>query len=261
MDAPCEPWPIDTSCWDLPEGGDHSALIEKWQAVASALLWRLSGRRWGTCVITVRPCRADCGDSVGGGVQPYVYRGRWYNSRGCGCTSDACSCGAICEVRLPGPVSGIESVQVDGAVLEPEAYRVDNGDRLVRQDGGCWPDCQDMAAPDGEVGTFSVTYLRGIDLDESAIQAVSAYTYEFVKACKPECGDCELPKRVTQVVRQNVAAQFIDPQTYLQNGLTGLEYIDQWIRSVNPNALPQAPRVLSPDYQPEPRRTTWTAAP
>ncbi|MER5966339.1 hypothetical protein [Streptomyces sp. NPDC002057] len=63
--------------------------------------------------------------------------GLWHNASVCGCTS-GCSCGQLCEVALPGPVYDVTSLDVNGAVLVPEAYRVDAPGRLVRTDGERW---------------------------------------------------------------------------------------------------------------------------
>jgi len=83
------------------------------------------------------------------------------------CPTGDCSCSRLCEAILPGPVGGIVEVLLDGVALPPTAYRVDNGNRLVRTDGDCWPACQDMAAPPtfqyepltftGPAGTFTIT--------------------------------------------------------------------------------------------------------
>jgi hypothetical protein len=59
-------------------------------------------------------------------------------------------------------VYDVTEVQVDGVVLPDGAYRVDAPGRLVRTDGGCWPDCQDMGAPAGADNTFFVTYRYGL---------------------------------------------------------------------------------------------------
>lgn len=184
---------------------------------------------------------------------PYTVGGRWYNATTCGC-GPSCSCGELCQVYLNGPVAGIESVQIDGVNLEPESYRLDAPTWLVREDGECWPFCQDLGAELGEEGTFGVTYLQGIQPEAGAIAAVSALTYELVRACIPDC-DCKLPQRVTQIARQGVAAQFIDKQAFFDNGRTGLYVVDLWLNSVNPNNLPSQMRVISPDHRP-PRRTT-----
>lgn len=158
---PCEPWRFVPDCCSLPEGTTEET-INRWGRVATNMLWGLSGRRWGPlCPITVRPCRKSCLDGYQYGVRwgsvgpwiPYLGRdGKWRSASVCGCSND-CSCGELCEVRLEGPALDVVSVTIGGETLDPVAYRVDASNLLVRTDGGCWPDCQDMAAPCGEPNT------------------------------------------------------------------------------------------------------------
>lgn len=238
--------------------------------VATRWLWMLSGRRWGpTCPITIRPCRRACLTAapvlpqwgVVGPWVPYIdSSGSWRNASLCGCRSD-CSCGDLCEIALDAPVYDIISVQVDGDVLPQEAYRVDAPARLVRTDGACWPDCQDMAAPDGEPNTFSVTYRAGLALDEMALAAVSELTCHLIAACLPpgtrDCMECQLPSRARRVVRQGVTVELTDPTAILADGRTGLTLVDAWLSAVNPGRMPQASRVYSPDRPSRGRITTW----
>src|SRR5688572_18073040 len=123
MSPVCMVWDFDEECCDLPEGTDE-ALIEKWQAVSSEILWTASGRRYGLCEITVRPCLRRCGGGVG---RPVPYRdayGAWRNLAACGCIED-CSCVELIEVVLPGPVASIVEVTVGTEVAESDDYRLD----------------------------------------------------------------------------------------------------------------------------------------
>lgn len=265
--APCTPWPVDLCC-QLPDDIDP-AVVERWQMVATTMLWRMSGMRWGPgCPVTTRPCRRACLESypltvrwgVVGSWIPYIDSGgAWRNASICGCGSD-CSCGELCELRLVGPVHDVLSVQDGPDVLPPTAYRVDSANRLVRTDGGCWPSCQDMAAPCGAEGTLCVTYRIGLPLDAAAVAAVSELTCELVKACLPPgtrgCGECRLPGNVTRVVRQGVQIDMADPTTIFAEGRTNLPLVDLWLQTTNPYRLISASRVLSPDLR-RARGTTW----
>lgn len=253
---PCQPWPVNTDCMGLPAGTDQD-LIDRWAAVATQVLWALSGRRWGPCPVTVRPCMKRTLISLGlaidwpgqtGQYVPYTIGGRWYNANVCACSGD-CSCTEICEVHLTGPVHDITSVKLDGAVVDPNDYRVDAGGKLIRLNGGCWPSCQNMSLAGTEVGTFEIVYSIGLPLNEVAIAAVSELTGELIKACLPDV-ECKLPRRVTQINRAGMVAQFIDPQTFLKDGRTGLYLVDLWLESVNPKSLPSPSRVMSPDAKP-----------
>ncbi|MFB8347911.1 hypothetical protein [Streptomyces niveus] len=261
--GPCEPWPVALCC-DVPEGMAQEE-VDRWTRVASVILWGLSGRRYGPCPVTVRPCRRSCADNdffsfqtrTGTGPWiPYIGTdGAWRNASICRCKTD-CSCGELCEVDLPGPVYDVSEVMVDGEVLVPEAYRVDVPGKLVRTDGECWPECQDMAAPPTEEGTFSVTYRWGLPLDDAAIAAVSDLVCHFLKGCSPGGCGCKTPRNLTRVVRQGVELENLDPTLIYSEGRTGLPMADMWLAMVNPYRMTSPSRVYSPDYRP-PRVTTW----
>lgn len=268
--GPCAPWPLATYCTSMiPQGVDANLLAEQ-QLVATQTLWALSGRRWGPCPVTVRPCRKVDAESLlmarsfqgfgsgsfGSGWIPYIFDGVWRNAAICGC-SGSCSCTELCEVLLPGPVHDIVEVKIDGAVIDPNDYRLDSpGNKLVRQGTDCWPRCQSLNLPADQVGTFSVEYNIGLPLNEAAKAAVTELTAELVKGCMG--ADCKLPRRVTQISRAGVVAQFIDPMHFLKDGRTGLYLVDLWLQSVNPKSMDSPSRVMSPDHRP-PRMTTWQA--
>lgn len=261
--GPCTPWPIEPCC-ELPDDQD---LVTRWQTVATFLLWALSGRVYGpSCPITVRPCKRQCMDAFPYPVQwgaagpwiPYIgVDGVWRNASVCGCRSD-CSCTELCEVKLVGPAFDIVEVNVDGVVLAGGGvdYRVDAPNLLVRTDGECWPDCQDMAAPAGTDGTFTVTYRTGLPLDAAAIAAVSELTCHLLKGCSPGTCGCKGNKNVTRLNRQGYEIEFADPTLIYSEGRTGLPLADLWLRAVNPYGLTSPSRVFSPDYK-RPRTTTW----
>lgn len=255
---PCD-WPIDVGCcpeWDgAPEEDREFA-----RRVAAELVWRLSGRRFGLCEVTLRPCRRSCADpnpaaGAAGAAPftPFIRDGQWYNAR-CGCVTD-CSCTELCELALPAPVHDIVEITLDGDVVPAESYRVDNHRMLVRTDGDCWPLCQDLGAAVGEPGAFAVTYRWGIPVPPGGQYAAGVYACELLKACTGE-GHCRLPKRVQQITREGVTMAFIDPMRFLADGLTGVPETDQWIVAVNPNGLRGRSRVYSVDHPPA-RRTTW----
>ena len=170
--AICYPPDTDWGCTftqeeidDMLDKPEVVIMMERAESMAWTSLAALTGYQIATCPITVRPCIAACegagtwmtsieGGNAAGALGTTVARfsphvgasGLWVNSA-CGHSADDCSCTSLCEVILPGPVGGIEKVTVDGVILSATAYRVDNGNRLVRTDGGCWPACQDMSKP------------------------------------------------------------------------------------------------------------------
>jgi hypothetical protein len=245
---------------------DWDQVPERLQAVAQRraqdLIWMLSGRRFGLCTVTVRPCRTPCAPPPppawwsGVGFYPAVVSGRMVNVAACGCRGSSCSCGPECSVRLaPGPVAAIDQVQVDGVEVPADEYQVLDGRHLVRVGGGCWPDCQRFDRPDGQPGTWSVTYRYGIPPPAGALAAAASYACELGKACTGS-GRCRLPQRVQSITRDGVSMTMLDPLEFLEQGRTGLPEVDTWLAAVNPNSLPEAPRVLSPDVR-RPRVVTW----
>jgi len=261
--GPCEPWGPLQLCCDVTAVDQE--VIDRWQLIASQVLWALSGRRLGPCPVTVRPCRKSCLDNgpvswqagVGaGGWIPYIGTdGLWRNASVCGCKSD-CSCTELCEIYLPGPVFDVVEVNDGGEILVPEAYRVDAPGRLVRTDGKCWPDCQDMVAPPGTAGTLTVTYRWGLPLDDAAIAAVSALVCHLIRECTPGSCGCKINKNATRVTRQGFEVSMADPTLIYSEGRTGIPEVDLWLMTVNPYRLTSPSRVYSPDLK-RPRVTTW----
>jgi hypothetical protein len=267
--AACDPWPVNDVCNDIP-AGTTQVVRDFWVSVASQYLWAMTGRRIGpSCPIVVRPCRRGCGDSVwplgfwpagysGSPFIPYVGRdGNMYNAWLCGCQTD-CHCGPeLCEIRLRGPVYDIVSVDVDGAVLPAANYHVYDGDKLTRinpapvpdgEAGACWPSCQDLTAPPGSPDTFTVTYRTGLQVPTIGIAAVSALAAHFIRGCGDGCG-CGVgtQQNLQRLSRQGVDLEFADPQQIFDDGRTGIEIVDHFIRALNPYKLASPLRVLSPD--------------
>jgi len=259
---PC--WPVDDACLGDAWATYDPTVQERAVSLAVQTLRMLTGYRVGGCPTTVRPCRKGCltastwrtyplagSGNTDGVLNPVSIQGAWVNMA-CGCNTADCSCGPLCEVTLPGVVGGITEVVLDGAVLDPSAYRVDNHRTLVRVDGECWPKCQDMAAPLTEANTFGVTYLNGIPVDDHGAYAAGVLAREYAKACTT--GNCALPQNVTRVVRHGIA---MDLNTSIfTTGFTGIREVDVWIRRWNPTNLLSAPQVWSPDLV-QTRRTTW----
>jgi hypothetical protein len=72
-----------------------------------------------------------------------------------------------------------------------------------------------------------VRYTIGDNLPPGAKAAVLNLATEYGKAF---CGQkCSLPERVTSITRQGIAWTILDPQDFMDKGLTGLSRIDSWI--------------------------------
>lgn len=220
----CNPWAEDLEgCGTPPEA--EAEVIEEALAVASEILYALSGRQFpGLCDVIFRPC----GDF-------------------CRCEYDACGCNRLPRVWLGHDVVSVGSVDIDGTILDPSAYRLSEG-WLLRLDGGSWPCCQDMAADPGAEDTFSITGLAGVAPSATAVRAAKALAVELVRACTPgEEEACALPERVTNIVRQGASMTILDPFDFLTDGRSGIYIVDLFISSSNPNGLSRPSRAWSPD--------------
>lgn len=259
-EGPCS-WPVDVLCSEE----EWAAFSQEVQGAAIAwstyILWALTGRRYGPCSLTVRPCGPKCmgptgyltfpvttnGALSGAGMPwmiPWIDNGVWRN---CGCAGP-CTCAARCQVALPGPVAAVNEVKVDGLVISPTAYRLDvvrGIPVLVRTDGLCWPECQDMNQDINETGSFAITYQRGIAVPRAGQLAAGELAVEFAKACAGQ--DCALPAQLASLSRNGVEVQVADPTAVLESGLTGIPNVDLWIRAVNPYRRPARSRVMSAD--------------
>jgi hypothetical protein len=218
-------------------------------AYATLVLWAATGRQYGLCELTVRPCGRECTNCANGYYWyegtwiPYIWNGQWFN---CWCGSDwGCSCDPKCRVYLPGPVTEVSEVIVDGTTIDPSEYVVYDGRWLVRLDtSACWPYCGDFNVTSG-TGFFQVTYTRGTAVPMALLNAAGTLACEYAKACLGEA--CRLPSRVVSVARQGVTVSMVDVDRLLETGLTGLTEVDQVIVSLNPYRLKGRTRLYSPD--------------
>jgi hypothetical protein len=270
-------YPPDT---DWSSYGDQTTvanLDKTLKARAEALAWyslaSMTAFQIGVCPDVVRPAAAICfgretwmeavvdttavaGLAVRtiGMFNPYISGGNWYNACGCqgGCTHDRVS-----EVVLPGPVGAIEEVRIDGVAQPVTSYRVDNGNRLVSLDPDRpWPLRQDMSVSGDEVGSFEVTYYRGAAPNDITRYAAGVLAGEFYKLSKGE-KECRIPRNATTVTRGGKTIE-LDPDLY--KALMRIPEVAAVVNIFNPNRLKTAPRVLSPEMDRRPRRTTWIGA-
>lgn len=252
-EVPCSGWvPNVGVCSDWDTAGHSDATKLYALRNASYIIWALTGRRFGLCAVTTRPCQPA-------NVPLYLTFPAWaswdVNVPGGGiagadmlappgaCCKGSCSCSPS-SITLPGPVGAVTAVTIDGAVLDPSAYRL-SGSVLIRQDGGIWPATQDLALPAGEPNTWSVSYTRGEAVPDVLLDAAGIYACELAKARTG--GPCALPGRVQSVSRQGVDIEFVSMSDYLEKGFTGVPEVDQIIATINPYGLKSRPRVASLD--------------
>lgn len=248
MNTTCYP---DTIDWgERLTQQDIDSMDPDMKARAEMLAWmmlqRLTGGRLALCPVTIRPCTARCFGEWG----PYLLEGRWYN--GCGHNVNACGCGStLSQITLPqGEIGGPVVVKVDGIVLSPTAYRIDNGNLLVRQDGGTWPLTQDMGLPLGQPGTMSITYYPGVGPDDALSYAAGLLAIEWYKNFTNK--QCALPSMTTNVVRNGVT---ITLPAYMET--SGIREVDEIVKNYNPHRLVQRSRIVSPDTMSRSRQRTY----
>lgn len=241
--GPCQVW-TPHPCTVFPD--DTVAVSGVALEAATELLWERSHRRFGLCSVTLRPCKQECwpagamawlgswlpttNASAGGWGWPYpaLLGGRWYNL-GCDSCGDSCSCTMLQQVKLPNPVASVTQVKVDGVVLAPSAYRVDNWQWLVRIDGNMWPTCNDLNLDDTHVGTWSVTASYGEIVPESARFAVGELAVMIAKACVQS--GCAPSATTTTIQRQGVTKNLLAD---LDGKRIGLRMCDLFLRTYNP---------------------------
>lgn len=264
--GPCAPW---TPYWTCDISQYDPAVTGYAVDFATHIVWALSGRQFGTCPVTLRPCLERNYQPFYGDVLAYPWASygmpssvmAWdasfwfgYGTCGCGAGTDGCSCKMVPQIHLPARVNAVTQVKVDGTVLDPSAYRLDNNRILVRTDGGLWPRCNDLTLDDTHVGTWSVTANYGMDVPQSGQLAVGEMACQILRAMSG--GDCQLPSNVTQLIRQGITMSFPTFQELLKEGRTGLYLVDLFITMANPNGLTQRARVYAIDKAPVRRAGT-----
>jgi hypothetical protein len=239
---PGSPTPEEQAAYDAALAARNAA-----EDLAVSVLWALSGRQFGLCPHSVRPCPPPIYPpwrevSAYSPVTSYVlsWEGdRWLNWP-CGCLGGRCQLTGPRAVHLPGPVASIEEVTIAGAVLNASEYVLE-GDVLYRKGTLIWP-AQNLGRPLGEAGTWSVEYLRGYPPPAGTATYVGTLAAEFLKAC--DGGNCRLPRTVTTASRNGVTYRVYDPAVIYGDGKTGIPEIDLWLAAVNPHHLMAAPQVI-----------------
>ena len=251
MDGPCS-WTINTTL--CPSWGNYSAATQAWAtSLASLVLWAATGRQYGGCSKTVRPCWAQQEPLYQTWPVGWDGEGYWglrgavgavvLIGGGCGCSA-SCVCSPS-QVALPGPVGAVTQVQVDGVNLVQGTDYLVQGSYIVRANNLIWPASQNLSLPLGQVNTWGITYNVGVAPPQAVLDAAGIYACELAKARTG--GQCQLPNRVQRITRQGVDIEFVDTQDYLSKGRTGLADVDAVIAALNPHGLAAPLRVLSPD--------------
>lgn len=252
-------WPVSyvgTGCsvfTDSDDSGDSGNTLQAdCEEMAANLLWNWTNRIFGSRREIVRPTRVktpwrpstfeglgppaayyDLGSIPGYGFLPLLgFGGSWLEFR-CGeCGMLVCSHADPRAIHLPGPVQDVNAIDIGGLLLDPSAYRVDNGHTLIRQDGQSWPTRQDLYASIGTPNTWTIDFDHGVPVPMGGQLAAGLLACELAKAMSGD-GDCALPSRVQSVTRQGVSMDIVQTTFQdAQDGRTGIFTIDSWIGSV-----------------------------
>lgn len=240
-------WPIDWPAAANVDAADQDMVILAEQ-YAAASMRMLTLNRVGGLPRKVMPTGRTCTSPIM--RRDMFYPAPWYPSSGslkaCHC-SLGCSCAGVHGVLLAAPVGEIIEVTVNGVALDPSAYRVEDGERLIRNDGTPWPVC---AGKD-----FTVTYLNAHKVDALGAYAGGVLAWEFLKSLTSD-KRCRLSARASVVNRQGINME-LTPGMF-PDGTTGIEEIDVYLRQWNPAGVKFAPSVYSIDA-PRAREVTWGA--
>lgn len=206
----------------------------------------------GQTLDTIRPARTEC-DCWG--LRSFglpLSWGNWAGWFGWGHWDrpEPLGCGSLSQITLSYPVASIQQVKVDGTVLDPSTYRVDEERFLVRlrdPDGTAqrWPACQDLTLPDSAVGTWSVTFVWGQAPPLLAAQAALDLAVQLYRAGNGQ--PCSLPVGATKVSRNGIQIDRGLLANWSAGQSTGIATVDAACRAYNPNGLTMRPAVFSPD--------------
>lgn len=189
------------------------------------------------------------------GYSNWAFDSFWF---GAGC------CHQLSVVKLPvSPVASVTEVRLDGVVLDPSRYRLDNANDLVYlpADGDArrsWPCCQRLDLDVDEANTFQVSYTGGRQIPEGAKRAALTLACELTLACAPSGSPgakaCQLPQRVQTITRQGVTMALLDPLDLFSEGKTGVPSIDLWLGSLDVGERSKGPVAFRPGSR---RRQSW----
>lgn len=247
-------------------GSYDAEIVDDALITATEVLYNFTRERWpGPGQDSVRPCaRYESPDSrrsrayaVDAGV--VVQRAETFGANAadmlgllagsvggqafCGCRAQhQVGCFWLSQITLgERPITSIIEVRIDGDVVDPARYRVDDYRWLVYQPDPTgvdtrigWPCCQDMRAVAGEPNTFEVDYTVGFLPERGGVRSAAVLACQFILAWSPgTAGQCKLPKRVTSMSRQQVTMNLSDPVQMFDKGLTGIAEVDVWVQSTN----------------------------
>ena len=148
----------------------------------------------------------------------------------CGCGCHPCGCGTYYVIHLTSdyPIQSVDEVRIDGVVMNPADYRLEEGARLVKTDGDRWPPCNNLgltAGPTVQGAEVEVDYTFGRTPPQALKMAAAELVCELKKACNADAS-CSLPPHVKNIERRGVEIELHSVISLLEQGLTGNPIID-----------------------------------
>ena len=236
---------------DAPDDAAGQARLAQCISSSSECLYSLSGRKFpGVLTATVRPTARHEQQVY---PEPMTISWPTYTWGVC-CGYPHRTCYAPMSIGLGrGPIVSIQSVTINGDVLDPINYIVEDQKWLTRVDCCGWPVC----GCDSCEEPFKVDFTFGEDPPQMGIDAATILSAEMYRAMTPTSSGCKLPTRLTSITRQGVTMAIIDPMDFFTKGLTGNYQIDLFVMAFNPAKQLRKPIAFSPDMINTGKRQTW----
>lgn len=196
---------------------------------ASETLFALTGEKF-TGIITSTDAFSSSTSTLDATSSPALIGGQMYNLPS--------GAGGVRELTLRNkPVRLIESVEVQGRILDPSEYSLRGHSYIVRKSPNMW-----VLDSNNEI---LVTYKHGVRPPTAGKAAATRLANEIILwyMGSPRCA---LPERITSVARQGVSYTILDPQDFIGQGKTGIYSVDSFIAAVNPDKQRSKPALFNP---------------
>lgn len=239
------------SYFDPSQVGMPKNVVEYAIVVASEILYRVSGRQYTSmCERVVLPgCDRTCKLSPAYN-DSHLHRDTDYSSgafSGSSCCSNTtCDTCYPDSIELPGPINSVIEIVIDGVILPSSAYRIIGHKKLVRVDGGTWPnnnnltrspyDVEDPANPwDDCSQAWLVRYYQGKCpplMGQLAAAALAKTIADDI--CVEKC----LPNNTARITAEGLDVRLISRfQSIYKNHKFGIKEVDTFLAASNPSDL------------------------
>lgn len=136
------------------------------------------------------------------------------------------------------PVHRLISVEVNGVVQPLSNYQLRNHSFIIKKDRTLW----NFHANTEVV----IEYEYGTNPPPMGMRAAVRLADELILAVEND-PECAIPANVTSVNRQGYSFQMTDPQTFIDQGRTGIREVDMFIIASNPKGSSKPAKFYSPN--------------